>query len=142
MGSKRVPPLVAREGEAREILLALADLHGVRNQIAALLVDKPDPANSQEVLPVLLRASRHRLGLTIMGMSAKCGLSRSVLSCFEVGTFICYKNPRFQSMLKLAYGYEIPFPIVVASAMRQMGLLPAPGAVELATSKRQRTPVQ
>jgi transcriptional regulator with XRE-family HTH domain len=142
MASKRIPPLIALEGETRELLLAFADINGIRGEIAALLANKPDPPICQEELPTLLKDTRERMGLSVLAMSKRTGLSRSVLSAYEQGTFYHYKNARLPTLQRLAFGYGLALPLVVSAAMRKTGLLPAPGAVEKATRKRQRTPVQ
>ena len=142
MASKRVPPLVTREGETREILLALAEMHGVRNRIAALLMDRPDPPQCRLPLHMLLRQHRVANGWTKEQVAARMNLPRKLVYELEAGRIDHKKNARMATLAAVAIGYQLPLGLILSATLRQAGLLPAPGAVEKATRIRKRTGVQ
>lgn len=142
MPSKDIPPLVAQEGELRQLMLALAQHHGVRNEVATLIVDRPDPPHAEVTLSALLRVARRAYGLSIADVIARGGPEKTVCGDFELGNRARFKNCKLSTLVRLAKGYSLPFPVIVSAALRQSGALPAPGAVKATTRIRQRTPVQ
>lgn len=121
---------ISPQCEVREMLLALAELHGIRPDVECLLEDY-GTFNKYEFLPLhmILRQRRKELGLTAKEMAGRSGLSKSQLVCLESEQpHLHMKRFASEAVLKVANGYELPILLVVSSAMRTAGLFNAPGA--------------
>ncbi|WHZ37501.1 helix-turn-helix domain-containing protein [Sagittula sp. MA-2] len=116
----------------KEMLLAIASVYGIREEVAALVADRPD-TYTPDSLPDLLRTSRAATGLQRETIHFRCGLSRSQISYYENKHS---KNPGLRSLTALADGYGLPLWLVLCTALRDIRPLrePAPDA--------ERKPVQ
>ncbi|MGR3366049.1 MAG: helix-turn-helix domain-containing protein [Sagittula sp.] len=116
----------------KEMLLAVANVYGIRDEVAELVADKPD-AYTPDSLSNLLRTSREAMGLQRETIHFRGGLSRSQISYYENKHS---KNPGLRSLTALADGYGLPLWLVLCTALGDIRPLrdPAPGA--------ERKPVQ
>ena len=114
-------------------------MHGLRDQVAALLRDRPEPLLCAVPLSKLLTARREALGITRMELAQLAGMAHSRLFDYENATpGFLLKNPPIRTLEKLANAYQLPFPLVMSAAMREAGLLNAPGAPTPNTRRRDR----
>lgn len=119
-----IPPEVRGEATPRALLLKLASYHGIGRDVARLIADKPDPPELM-TLGDTLRATRGIKGLAVQTVHERCGISRTQLAHFENKPG---KNPGLRTLQGLAHGYELPFGLLLVLALRDAGLVSAPGA--------------
>lgn len=133
--SELLPPsdAVAQQATPRELLVKLADYHGIGAEVRELVQDRPEPTLHKMGLPALLKKARDMNGRTVLGASKHGGLSNSVAQWHENHVSV---EPRIVTVVQLAVGYGLPYPVVLLAAMQSAGLLPdAPGSPE-----NERTP--
>ncbi|WP_299376010.1 helix-turn-helix transcriptional regulator [uncultured Tateyamaria sp.] len=107
---------------ATQILLQLAGIHSLRDEVRAALNGKgtkPKPQTLAQLLP----AQRIRKGWELKRICERSNLSRSQVSGLEDGT---HTEPGLRTIQALAYGYALPFHLVLLAAMQTQGS--APGA--------------
>jgi len=116
----------------RALLLELAAYHGIGEEVAALLQDRPDPLPKS--LATLLSTTRARTASTILATFQRSGVARSQISFYESGL---QKNPGVRTIQALSYGYRLPFAQVLAAIMHDAPAFkpPAPGALEAAVEE-------
>jgi hypothetical protein len=118
MTDKPVPPyVIGEELEAKHLLLSLADMHGIRPEVAQLVKGIGDlrPVNpAARGLGPLLVEARKRSGMTIYQVYGRSGISRSQLAFYENGM---QKNPGIRTVQALAYGYRLPFALILLATL-------------------------
>lgn len=95
------------------MLLALAEQHGIEEQVAALLENKPPLPKEQ--LGELLRQTRLSRGELCEEVHQRCNISRSQLGFYELGKYP--KRPGLRTLQAISYGYRIPFYRVLLAAL-------------------------
>jgi len=108
----------------RRLFLEIAAAYGVRDDVAALIKGKTDPACPDD-LGEFLRETREEKGLTLQDVRDRCHMSRSQLSFYENGI---KKNPPLRTTAKLARGYGVPLWQILTGSFAELRLGFAPGA--------------
>lgn len=110
---------VGMESSPTAMLLALADMHGIKAEVSKLVDDAPDedmPDGSEE-LGNLLRRHRQAYNLKRKDVQSRSNISRSQLLFYESGQV---KNPGLRTVQALAYGYKLPFIRVLLAALTEI----------------------
>ncbi|QFT80836.1 Helix-turn-helix protein [Roseovarius sp. THAF27] len=105
---------------AQEMLLALAEEHGIGEQVAGLLVGRRQSLLCNVPLSALLTARRSQIGISRSSMARRVGIAKSVLDDLEKGAPGVGKNPRLPTLRKLAVGYQLSLPQVLVAAIHSM----------------------
>ena len=110
---------VGEELHPRTLFLSLAEHYGLRPQVAGLFDDVGDlhPDAPDEPLGTLLLRTREAQNMTLKDVHARCGISRSQLSFYETGI---QKNPGIRTIQAIAYGYRLPFALVLVSILNEI----------------------
>ncbi|MEO0485153.1 MAG: hypothetical protein AAF092_04500 [Pseudomonadota bacterium] len=115
----------------RDVLLDLAALYGVRDEVAALVRDRAEPKLYPD-MPRLLRAAKRISGLTIPELSERGGYSRSLV---KDRLNISPKNVGVRTLADLSTAFSIPLGLLFAQALKDTHLsTPAPGSESLKIS--------
>jgi hypothetical protein len=110
----------------RAMLLDLAQLHGIGPEVLDVLRAKEAAGQYGLRGMALSRVLRlTRAGRTRNAMALETTLAPSIVATLEDGLS---KNMRLDTAFRLAKGYRLPWLIVICSALREYGFLPAPGA--------------
>jgi transcriptional regulator with XRE-family HTH domain len=112
--SRNPPAWVKRESHPKALLLTLATLFGIREEVKAALGAKRGPLLTGG-LAMMLRRARTMEAMTIEDVHRRSGLSRSQISYIETGQA---ENIGIATMQNLAVGYGLPFYVVLLAAMR------------------------
>lgn len=109
----------------RELFIQLAIMHGIGDEVRALLKDRPPPPAIG--LGPYLTQRRAASGGLLLQIHKRSGISRSQLTLYEHGQ---QWSPGIRTIQALSYGYRVPFAEVLAAAMTDAGpfVPPAPGA--------------
>lgn len=127
----RVSDHVSLQCEVRHMLLALADMHGIRSEVERVLKERGTPHRYERwPLHRILRRRRKALGLPLYVMAERAGIAKSQLFRLESEVPERHlKRVPSEVVLKLARAYDLPIPLVVTAALRDAGLISAPGAL-------------
>ncbi|WP_300532839.1 hypothetical protein [uncultured Mameliella sp.] len=112
-----------RDANARLMLLTMAQIHGIRDEVAALLEDCPELP--EESLADLCREARAATGFSKSHIARRGNLARSSLDrvegegCPQAG---------IRTLQQISYAYRIPFVRVVLAQAQIDGISCAPGA--------------
>lgn len=98
----------------RAMMMSLANLHGVGDELAEALRGKPEVLPPHQGLGHLLISARKASGQSIEEVHHRSRISRSQLSFYERGH---HKNPGLRTIQALSYGYRIPFAMVLIAAL-------------------------
>lgn len=109
---------VGAETNPTAMLLALAEAHGIQEQVAKALADTSGKvAHRGEELGPMLRRHRDVYGILIKEVHARSNISRSQLSFYESGMA---KNPGLRTLQALAYGYRLPFIRLLMASLNEI----------------------
>lgn len=98
---------VGPETHPTQLLVKLGEAHGVRAEVLAALNEKRQPAKPYPGgLPQLLRTQRDRTGLSVNDVHERSGMSKTQINVYETDPL---RNPSLKTLLKIAYGYRLPF---------------------------------
>jgi len=125
-----VPLGIQNQCTMKELLLGLAEAHGVHVQVRELLQDRGQTKLQDWPLSRLLTRSREVSGFSKTEVARRGGPSRTVLLTLEQPTEKNrIRNPLLGTVLALSKGYQIPLALVINAAFLEANLLPAPGAL-------------
>ena len=118
MDERVIPYRVGMETSPTHMMLALAEMHGLRDEVQALVDGLPE-ATEPDVgeLGLLLRRHRNAYGYKIKDVHERSNISRSQLSFYESGQT---KNPGLRTIQALAYGYRLPFIRVLMASLSEI----------------------
>ena len=112
--SKNPPPWIKRESHPRALLLTLATVFGIQEDVKTAIGRRRGPL-LKGGLDETLRMARSVGNLTIEDVHRRSGIARSQISYVESGKA---KNIGIATLQNLAVGYGLPFYIVLLAAMR------------------------
>ena len=95
------------------MLLALAEHHGIGEEVAAAVKGKRGP--KREKLGPMLKAARLARGDNIKRVHERCNLARSTISDLENDE--SRAAPGIRTIQALSYGYRVPFIRVLLAAL-------------------------
>lgn len=109
---------IGTETNPTSMLLALARIHGVHDEVEKLLEMKnATPRGAKDELGPLLRRQRNTLDWRIRDVHERSNISCSQLSFYESGDT---KNPGLRTIQALSYGYRLPFIVTLMAALREI----------------------
>lgn len=103
-----------RRDPARDMLLGLADQHGLGDEIAKLLKGRRRPR--RQVLSCLLKQRRRELGWNVDKIHERTNLSRSQIAGLETGR---HTTPGLRTVQALSYGYRISFAALIVAVLEE-----------------------
>lgn len=113
-----IPYRVGVETSPTAMLLALAEAHGIREEVAELVTAKAQRvAYEDDELGPLLSRHRKAYGYTMHDVHERSRISRSQISFYEGANA---KNPGLRTVQALAYGYRLPFIRVMMAALNEI----------------------
>jgi hypothetical protein len=106
---------VGTEANPDTMLLSLAEWHGLRDEVQAILEDNDGGVFVRHVgLGELLRRQRETRGYKVREIHARSNISKSQLNFYESGFS---KNPGLRTIQALSYGYRLPFIRVLMASL-------------------------
>lgn len=103
---------------SREILIELARMYGINEQVGRLISERNDPPLPNS-LPSLLKKQRELLGVTRREICRRSGLSKSQAAAYERDKL---KNPGLRTIAAIALGFELPLWVVLHAVMLDVGI--------------------